>query len=270
MITALEIERPAAVAETEIDFSVDPELIKNAQALLGNKHVSPEVALEWIHSPTKRQWDKILIGAAARASFPITRLAMQHIAKEDGLPVIYRTRVGFLGENNTIINETVIRKIRTMHRGADTHERPAETTVAKGTRKTPPTLDTRIYSRTATLLRRTGFDELPQLWDIQKGRMAGVGLRGYTKNELVWLKDVFADESNGLPDYARQDYRQTITQAQPKPSFFGLESATFGKDLTPSERLILNLVYIFGANPLGDAKIIIASFFRRALGTGVR
>lgn len=270
MAAVLEAETVLTTAPVETDFSIDYNLIKNAQDLLGNKRVSPQVALEWIHSPTKEHWERALIGAVGKQSFPLARLAMRRVRAENGSPVIYRTRVGFLGENNEVVKETVIRKIRTMHRGVDANERPQETTVSKGTRKTPPTPDTRIYSRTATLLRRTGFDELPQLWDIQKGRMAGVGLRGYTRNELIWLTDVFANKSNGLPDYLRWDYRQTVTRVQPDPSFFGLESATLGKDLTPSERLLLNLLYLLGANPLGDAKIVMASFFRRALGTGVR
>jgi len=47
----------------QIDFSVDYQMIKNAEKMLiGNRQVTPKQAFNWIHSPVKELWERSVIG----------------------------------------------------------------------------------------------------------------------------------------------------------------------------------------------------------------
>ena len=79
----------------------------------------------------------------------------------DGAPVLYRqTRVGLDGHHFSIV------KFRTMKRDAEEGLGPIWSVPN----------DPRC-SRFGALLRRTGMDEIPQLWNIVKGEMSIVGPR---------------------------------------------------------------------------------------------
>jgi len=100
--------------------------------------------------------------------------------------------------------------------------------------------------------------------------MAGIGVRGWTIKEISDLKKVFADNSNSLPDYLREDYQREISSSELKPAAVSLQSATLGKDLTVSERMLLDLLYIKSANFVGDWMIVLATVKTHLKGTGVR
>ena len=79
----------------------------------------------------------------------------------DGAPVLYRqTRVGLDGRHFTIV------KFRTMERDAE-----------RGLGPTWSVPNDPRCTRFGSRLRRTGMDEIPQLWNILKGEMSLVGPR---------------------------------------------------------------------------------------------
>jgi len=258
-----------------IDFSIDPEVVGRAKELLGGFRVSRESAQKWIESPVKEAWERIIFGVfGSLAASPLVLAASGSVFIADGAPTLYRLKVGFLGEGNQIKGLTEIMKIRTFQREVDKRDfkNPFQTTAFLGTRKRPlPTRDPRVHSSLGAWLRRIALDELPQLLSILKGRMAGIGPRAYTLAELRGLQILFQlqDESgNVFPEGFPEDYREVISHLQPKPGLVSLYSAIYRKQLTVSERLLLDYLYLTCANPLGDLRILKATFETSLKGTG--
>ncbi len=256
----------------QIDFSVDYQMIKNAEKMLiGNRQVTPKQAFNWIHSPVKELWERSVIGGVGSIlSFLPSRLFMGRVYLQDGFPVSYDLKVGFLGNKNQIIGLTDSPKIRTLRTGVAQLEEPFESSAFLGSRKRAPAKELRTFSPYANWLRNTRLDELPQFKIIRTGKMAGIGVRGWTIKEISDLKKVFADNSNSLPDYLREDYQREISSSELKPAAVSLQSATLGKDLTVSERMLLDLLYIKSANFVGDWMIVLATVKTHLKGTGVR
>jgi exopolysaccharide biosynthesis polyprenyl glycosylphosphotransferase len=106
------------------------------------------------------------------------------ILARDGRPVFFRqTRVGLHGRRFTLY------KFRTM--AADAEERLAELEHMNEVRGSAfkVTFDPRL-TRSGPVLRRTGLDELPQLWNVLRGDMSLVGPRPPLPGEVdgydVW------------------------------------------------------------------------------------
>ncbi|HEV2018288.1 MAG TPA: sugar transferase, partial [Gemmatimonadaceae bacterium] len=91
---------------------------------------------------------------------PLMLLLALLVLIDDGRPVLYRqVRLGRRGE------PFVVRKFRTMRRDAE----PEGPQYAQ--RRDPRT------TRGGTFLRQSGLDELPQLWDVVRGKMSLIGPR---------------------------------------------------------------------------------------------
>lgn len=258
-----------------IDFSIDPAVTKLARQLLGEKSINRESALKWLKSPVKEAWERILFGIfGSFATCPIVVAATGSVFITDRSPTLYRLKVGFLGENNLIQGVTEITKIRTFRRGVDRRdfENPFQTTAFLGTRKHPlPTRDSRVHSLLGAWLRRIALDESPQLWSILKDNMAGIGPRAYTLAELNGLQILFQLQDktgNVFPKGFPEDYRELISHIKPKPGCVSLYTAIYRKQLTVSERLLLDYLYLTCANPIGDLRIIKATFETSLRGTG--
>ena len=100
----------------------------------------------------------IVAGAIALAVSPFIALA---IAADSGAPILLRqVRVGLRGE------PFVVHKFRTMRPDAEVAGQP---------RWSMP--DDERVTRVGRFLRRTRVDELPQLWDVLRGKMSLVGPR---------------------------------------------------------------------------------------------
>jgi lipopolysaccharide/colanic/teichoic acid biosynthesis glycosyltransferase len=101
----------------------------------------------------KRALDIALGSAGLLAATPVAVVAGLAVALDDGAPVLFRQeRVGLHGKPFTLI------KLRTMRDGRAT--------------------------RVGRWLRRSGFDELPQLLNVLRGDMSLVGPRPLTMSEV--------------------------------------------------------------------------------------
>lgn len=108
----------------------------------------------------KRVTDVTLAGLLGIVALPLVLLIALGILIESGRPVIYRQiRVGQWGEY------FVLHKFRTMRRDAE----------ADGPRWA--TKDDERITRLGRFLRRSRLDELPQLWDVVRGKMSLIGPR---------------------------------------------------------------------------------------------
>lgn len=244
----------------DIDFSVDPAVIKQAESLLGAEP-DLERSAKWIQSPEKRKremWFSLFLLAA---TYPALAGACLGVLASDGRPVFYRVGGGFLGRDDGAVGSTEYFKVRTLKRDTDEQEAdPLCTTAFQGGRSgQTPYRDSRIHSKFGELLRRSSVDELPQLWSAIRGKIALVGPRGYTPREIEGLKIVF--KSGILPAELR-DYPEIMARVLPRPGIFGLYSATCRKDLTIAERLLLDQMYCQCATPAGDMRMVFPSIGR--------
>ena len=109
----------------------------------------------------KRALDIVLATAALVLLSPLLVLISAAIRLSDRGPILYRqTRVGLQQRQFTLV------KFRTMHENAESGLGPIWS-VPRDPRCT----------RIGYYLRRSGFDELPQLWNVLRGEMSLVGPR---------------------------------------------------------------------------------------------
>lgn len=145
----------------------------------------------WIYpsalSPSERLLKRILdvtfSALLLLALSPVILLVAILVLLRDGRPIFYRDRrAGLFGR------PIWIRKFRTMRIGAD-HER-AEMWAQSETRG--PAFKIAADPRVTPLgrtLRRFSLDELPQLWDVMRGRLSLVGPRPAGLDELERYED---------------------------------------------------------------------------------
>lgn len=99
------------------------------------------------------------------------------------------------------------------------------------------TIDPRI-TRLGRFLRKTSFDELPQLWNILKGEMSLVGPRPIVRTEI-------------------QKYGQhRFSYFSVRPGLTGLWQVSGRNDISYEERVLLDTEYASKVSLLLDLKII--------------
>jgi len=132
----------------------------------------------------KRSLDATLAGLLLLVLSPLFAALALNIVWRDGGPVLFRqTRVGLNGRRFTLF------KFRTMLRDAEQRQdEVAHLNEVRG-RAFKATNDPRL-TRSGPILRRTGLDELPQLWNVLRGDMSLVGPRPPLPSEVegydVW------------------------------------------------------------------------------------
>jgi exopolysaccharide biosynthesis polyprenyl glycosylphosphotransferase len=132
----------------------------------------------------KRAVDALLAGVFLVVLSPLFAVLALNILRRDGSPVLYRqTRVGLNGRRFTMY------KFRTMLRDADQRLGEVEHLNEVHGRAFKATNDPRL-THSGPFLRRTGLDELPQLWNVLRGDMSIVGPRPPLPSEVqgydVW------------------------------------------------------------------------------------
>jgi exopolysaccharide biosynthesis polyprenyl glycosylphosphotransferase len=126
----------------------------------------------------KRAADAILAGTLLVVLSPVFAVLALYVRREGG-PVLFRqTRVGLNGRLFTML------KFRTMATDAEERLPEVEHLNELRGRAFKLTNDPRL-TRSGPFLRRTGLDELPQLWNVLRGDMSLVGPRPPLPTEVA-------------------------------------------------------------------------------------
>jgi exopolysaccharide biosynthesis polyprenyl glycosylphosphotransferase len=170
--------------------------------------------------------------------FPIILVFGVAIKIETSGPMFYyQERVGLNGKLFTII------KLRSM--GVDAEKSGAQWAVRNDPRVT----------KIGHFIRTTRIDELPQLINIIKGDMSLIGPR---PERLI-----FTEKFN-------QDIPGFVNRLAVKPGLTGWAQVNGGYEITPKEKLELDMQYIENLNMLTDLKIIIKTVKVVFTGDGAR
>ncbi len=122
--------------------------------------------------------------------------------------------------------------------------------VQNGQRKNDPRI-----TKIGLFIRKTRIDELPQLFNILKGEMSLVGPRP----ERPIFTEKFEREIPGFK-----------TRLEVKPGLTGWAQVNGGYEITPKEKLKLDIYYINHASIILDFKIIIKTVRVVITGDGAR
>ncbi|MGG0518684.1 sugar transferase [Priestia aryabhattai] len=154
-----------------------------------------------------------------------------------GSPFFLQERLGQSGRPFTIM------KLRSMY--SDAEKNGAQWAVKNDSRVT----------KVGKLIRQTRIDELPQLWNVLKGDMSIVGPR---PERAVFIEEF----QKTLPAFSQ---RLAV-----KPGLTGWAQINGGYELTPAEKLELDLYYIHHTNIRFDVKIMIKTLRVIVTGDGSR
>lgn len=198
------------------------------------------------------RWDRALkraidiVGSSLLlvVSAPLVLILALRIKLHDGGPAFFRRCVtGPMGEFDAF-------KLRTMIVGADEVLRRDPLLRRRFEMNFKLKDDPRITA-VGAMLRRTGLDELPQLWNVVKGQMSLVGPRMITHIELKKYGDagwIFSEMKPGLTGYWQISNDQQVSY---------------------DRRIAMDLFYIENWSLLFDLKILIKTPARVLRGSGV-
>jgi lipopolysaccharide/colanic/teichoic acid biosynthesis glycosyltransferase len=176
-----------------------------------------------LYSKSKRLIDVVIVLLIAPAVLIVIAIAGLAIAVAMGRPIFFLSdRVGWKGRTFRMV------KLRTMAPSSGNQ-------VPAATEKDDPRI-----TPLGRLLRRSHFDELPQLWNILLGDMTLVGPRPEQPELVAYYRD-------HLPDY---DLRHTV-----RPGLTGWSQVSFGyaADLAETrEKLVYDLEYVERYGPKID------------------
>ncbi|WP_298844587.1 sugar transferase [Clostridium sp.] len=186
----------------------------------------------------KRLLDIILCIIAAIVAVPVIVITCIFVILESkGNPIYSQERLGKFGKPFTLY------KIRSMSCDAE-----------KNGPQWAGINDIRV-TNIGKFLRKTRIDELPQLYNILKGDMDIVGPRPE--------RSIFTNEfEKSIPGF--------MNRLNVKPGLTGLAQVNGGYDLTPSEKLHWDLIYIKKRNLWTDTKIIFKTVLVVFKGHGAR
>ena len=183
-------------------------------------------------------FDKLASLISLIIALPIMLIIALFIKLEDGGSVFYSQKR--LGKDGRVF---VIYKFRSMH--VDAEKNGAQWAEEE---------DNRI-TKTGKFIRKTRLDEIPQLYNILAGHMKLIGPRP----ERPELAEEFYEY---LPEF--------VNRLAVKPGLTGLAQVSGGYDLTPEEKLILDVEYIENRGFMLDFKIIFKTVAVVLSGDGAR
>lgn len=165
----------------------------------------------------------------------VTSLAI--MLESPGTPFYFQKRLGLLGKEFNVI------KLRSMRLDAE-----------KNGAQWADKNDNRI-TKVGCFIRKTRVDELPQLVNVLKGDMSIIGPRPERK--------IFVDEfSKELPEFPKR--------MEVKPGLTGWAQINGGYDITPGEKLELDLYYIKHKSLKMDLAILLKTVGIVLTGEGAR
>ena len=191
----------------------------------------------------KRALDIALAGAGLLLSAPLWPIIAAAIRIDSRGPVFYRQgRVGEAGRHFMVL------KFRSMIADAERGRGPLQAGVD----------DPRI-TRVGRVLRATGMDELPQLWNIVRGDMSFVGPRALRPEEI----EVDGGGAS-VPLDAIPGFRQRC--AVP-PGLTGIAQIYAPRDVSRRQKFRFDLLYIRRRSLGLDIRLILLSFWITMRGT---
>ncbi|PEN95439.1 UDP-phosphate N-acetylgalactosaminyl-1-phosphate transferase [Bacillus cereus] len=159
------------------------------------------------------------------------------ILESPGSPFYLQERLGINGRKFNVI------KLRSMRNDAEKNG-------AKWAEKNDPRI-----TKIGLFIRKTRIDELPQLFNILKGEMSLVGPRP----ERPMFTEKFERE---IPGFKKR--------LEVKPGLTGWAQVNGGYEITPREKLRLDIYYINNSSLLLDFKIILKTIKVVCTGDGAR
>jgi lipopolysaccharide/colanic/teichoic acid biosynthesis glycosyltransferase len=200
--------------------------------------------LAWWNRALKRAIDLAGAPILLVLSAPLILILALRIKQHDGGPAFFRRRVmGPKGEFDAF-------KLRTMRVDADDVLR-SDAHLRRRFEVNFKLKDDPRITLVGAKLRRSGLDELPQLWNVLKGEMSLVGPRMITPIELKKYGEaawIFSDMKPGLTGYWQTS---------------GDQQAGYDK------RIAMDLFYVENWSLLFDLKILIKTPARVLRGSGV-
>ncbi len=182
--------------------------------------------------------DIVISFVALMVLLPVILLfALIVMIETPGSPFFLQERLGKNGRPFTIM------KLRSMY--SDAEKNGAQWAVKNDSRVT----------KVGKLIRQTRIDELPQLWNVLKGDMSIVGPR---PERAVFIEEF----QKTVPAFSQ---RLAV-----KPGLTGWAQINGGYELTPAEKLELDLYYIHHTNIRFDVKIMIKTLRVIVTGDGSR
>ncbi|MED4281737.1 exopolysaccharide biosynthesis polyprenyl glycosylphosphotransferase [Priestia megaterium] len=190
------------------------------------------------YSLCKRMFDIVISFIALVVLLPVILLfALIVMIETPGSPFFLQERLGQSGRPFTIM------KLRSMY--SDAEKNGAQWAVKNDSRVT----------RVGKLIRQTRIDELPQLWNVLKSDMSIVGPR---PERAVFIEEF----QKTVPAFSQ---RLAV-----KPGLTGWAQINGGYELTPAEKLELDLYYIQHTTIQFDMKIMIKTLRVIVTGDGSR
>ncbi|MGP4079010.1 sugar transferase [Pseudalkalibacillus sp. R45] len=186
----------------------------------------------------KRIFDILFSIVLLALTLPIMLVTMLAIRLESpGSPLFFQERVGLNGKVFKVI------KLRSMRNDAE-----------KNGPQWAQKNDARV-TKVGAFIRKTRIDELPQVLNVLKGDMSLVGPRPE--------RPVFVEQFN-------QEIPGFVNRLSVKPGLTGWAQVNGGYDITPNEKLALDLYYIRNLSPDFDMKILYKTVKVVITGDGAR
>jgi lipopolysaccharide/colanic/teichoic acid biosynthesis glycosyltransferase len=224
------------------ELGIDPQLGERLLSVLRTD--SALRGIRYCESGLKRALDLSIAGPASVIVFPVVAWTGLRVLINDGWPPFVS-----LGLHHPNLGTVPVFKLRTMIRKAESFE----VEIAGGRPIGEMQEDPRVTAA-GRGLRKSGVDELPQLFNVLAGHLSMVGPRGPSKSDWVFIEEHLKE----------QPYRGFVSLLRTGRVKYGIAGpyAAFGrKKLPPDVRYGLEVLGIQGASLRGDFKLLGLSFF---------
>ncbi|MFT0561362.1 sugar transferase [Bacillus cereus] len=212
-------------------MKIDDNLIVNSNIKIEKTHSKTYLGIKYIIDVMFSLFGVIV-------SSPIILIfSLLIILESPGSPFYFQERLGLNG------NKFSVMKLRSMRNDAEKNG-------AKWAEKNDPRI-----TKIGIFIRKTRIDELPQLFNILKGDMSLVGPRP----ERSIFTEQFEKE---VPGFKKR--------LKVKPGLTGWAQVNGGYEITPKEKLDLDIYYINHASIMLDLKIILKTIKVVITGDGAR